>query len=229
MKLISILKGSTINAAKPSAPFGYLPEVIAAVTEHYKFVEFPTDFSKLISHGDTQAESPAVFRHGKVDIGDRSLVIDELQIFQNGTIVSMPNNTTDSDVVTESLLRWANDRFHLEFQPIKPLAHFSQLEVQFERPLPDLFSPLKEIGAAINKGLDPFWDPMPPYELINLHFGMDPTKAPKVNSGLFKIERRAEMPFEQGLYFCEASMSTDNHLTILARFERICLEYFAER
>jgi hypothetical protein len=227
MKLISIIKGSTVKAAKPSAPFGYLPDVIAAVAEHYRFVEFPTELSKIIPHGDTQAESPAVFRHGKVYIEGRPLVIDELQIFQNGTIASTPGNTTDSDLITEEVFRWASEHFQLEFKPIRPLTHLSQLEIQFERPLPDLLSPLKEIGAAINKAIDPFWEAMPPYELINLHFGMDPTRAPKINSGMFKIERRAEMPFEQGIYFCEAQMSTDNHLNVLTRFERICLDSFA--
>jgi hypothetical protein len=228
MKLVSILKGSTVKAAKPSAPFGYLPEVIAAVAERYKFAEIPTDISKLIPHGDAQAESPATFRHGKVDIGDRSLLIEELQVFQNGTVVSMPSSTTDSDLVTEDIFRWASERFKLDFQPIRPLVHASQLEIQFARPLPDLFSPLKEIGVAIEKGLDPLWESLPSYELINIQFGMDPTKAPKLNPGMFRIERRTEMPFELGLYFCEAAMTTDNHLTILARFERICLEKIAK-
>ena len=227
MKVTSIIKGITINAVRPSAPFGYLPEVIAAVAERYKFVETPTDISKLIAHGDTQAESPAIFLHGKLDIGDRTLLIDELQVFQNGTIVSTPSSTTDSDLITEDIVLWAGERFTLDFQRIRPLAHSSQLEIQFARPLPDLFSPLREIGAAINKGLDPFWESMPPYELVTLHFGMDPTKAPKTNSGVFRIERRTEMPFEQGLYFSEAAMTTDNHSTVLNRFERICLKRFA--
>lgn len=226
MKTISILKGSTVKAARPSAPFGYLPELVLTVADHYKFVERPTDISQLITHGDVQAQTPAIFRHGKVDIDGRTLVIEELQIFQNGTVVATPGDTADADAITDDIFRWANDTLKIQFEPIKPLGHFSQLEIRFERTLPDLFSPLREVGRAIDKSLDPFWDPMPPYELINLHFGVDPTKAPKVNPGFFKIERRAEMPFEQGFYFCEAAMTTKDHVAILEIFERICLEKF---
>lgn len=230
MKQVTILKGSTIRAAKPSRPFGYFPDVIQATVEHFGFAEYPIDLSKLIPHGNVDAESPAMFRHGKIEIDGQSLLIDELQVFSNGTIVSTPNSTIESDRITEYVFQWAGDKFQLQFQPIRPLSHFSQLEVRFERPLPDLFAPLKEIGETINKSLDAFWESsMPPYQLTNIHFGIDPTKAPVVNTGVFKIEARAQMPFEMGLYFCEAAMTTDNHLAILNRFERICLERFAER
>ncbi len=227
MKLVSIIKGTTVRAARLSKPLGYLPDLIDAVVEQYKFKEYPTDISKLIPHGNLNAESPAIFRHGKLTEDSRSLFIDELQVFQNGTIVSTPSNTTDADFITEKVFRWAGKRFELGFEPIKPLGHASQMEVRFERPLPDLFPPLKEIGIAINESLDPFWESIPPYELINLHFGVDQTKAPRISSEMFKIERRADMPFEQVLYFCEAALTTDNHLTILEQFERICLEHFA--
>jgi len=228
MKVVSILKGSTVQVAKPNKPFGFLPDMIQVVTEHFHFQEFPTDFSKLISHGSADAESPAVFRHGKVDIDGRSLVIDELHVYQNGTIVSMPASTKDSDLVTDYVFRWAGERFEMEFQLLGTRNHFSQLEVTFERPLAELFLPLKEIGTAINQGLDPSWKSMPPYELIDIHFGMDPLRAPQPNPGLFKIEARAQMPFDFGLYFCEAAMTTDAHVAILLRFEQICLERFAK-
>jgi hypothetical protein len=226
MKAISILRGSTIRAAKPSAPFGYLPDVIVAVAEHYKFVERPTDLSQLITGGD--AQQPAIFRHGKVDIEGKSLVIEELQVFTNGIIVATPNDTVAADLIADDIFRWANDALKIQFEPIKPTGHLSQLEIQFERDLPDLFSPLRQVGNAINKHLDAFWDPMPPYELTALQFGLDPTKAPKVNPGFFKIERRIEMPFELGFYFCEASMTSRNHMLILGLFEQICLNNFVK-
>jgi hypothetical protein len=228
MKLISIIRGSTVNASRPSAPFGYLPEVIAEVTAHYEFVEQATDISKLIAHGEKDAEAPAIFRHGRVVIMGRTLVIDELQIFRNGTIVSTPGPTSDSDMITENVFLWAMEHYNLQFETIRPLAHASQLEVRFERPLPSLFSPLREIASDINQGLGPFWENMPPYEMTTIHFGIDSTKAPSSNSGLFRIERRVGMPFEQGLYFCEAAMPTDSHLKILEKFERICLDKFAK-
>ena len=228
MNLISIIKGTTIEAAKPNKPFGYLPEAIQVVVKHFGFLEFPTEFSKLLPHGATDAESPAIFRHGTVNINNRDLVIDELQVFQNGIIVSTPNNTTDSDLITDYIFKWAGDHFGLEYLPIRPKTHFSQLEIQFERSLSELFSPLIEIGTAINNALDKPWESMPHYELINIHFGFDPLKAPVINTGVFRIEARAQMPLDLGIYFCEAAMTTDKHLAILTRFETICLEKFAK-
>ncbi|HUO04142.1 MAG TPA: hypothetical protein VMU16_02985, partial [Candidatus Binataceae bacterium] len=60
-----------------------------------------------------------------------------------------------------------------------------------------------------------------------LQFGYDPLKAPKFPPTIFRIERRSEMPYSENLYFSEAGTTTDNHLTILNRFERICLEKIA--
>ena len=198
------------------------------VTEHFGFQEYPIDFSKLLPHGTADPESPANFRHGKVEIDGRQLLIDELQIYQNGTIVATPGNTSDSDLITDYLYRWANERFQLNFQIIGMGSHFSQLEIEFDRSLADLFPALKEIGSAINKGLDSSWESIPAYQLINLQFGLDPTKAPQINPGIFRIEARVNMALETKLYFCEATMKTDNHMAILSRFERICLENFAK-
>jgi len=228
MKTISILRGSTIRAAKPSASFGYLPDVIMAVAEHYKFVERPIDISQLIAHADAQAQKPAVFRHGKVEIEGRSLVIEELQVFTNGLIAVTPNDTVDADLIADDVFRWANEVLNIQFESIKPTGHLSQLEIRFERDLNALFSPLRDVGNAINRNLEDFWDPMPPYQLVGMHFGLDAVKAPKINPGLFKIERRIEMPFELGLYFSEASMTTKNHMEILGLFEQICLNNFAK-
>jgi len=36
------------------------------------------------------------------------------------------------------------------------------------------------------------------------------------------------MPFELGLYFSEASLTTKNHMEILGLFEQICLNNFAK-
>jgi hypothetical protein len=226
MKLVQILKGSTVRVAKPDKPFGYLPDVTQVVTEHFGFQEYPIDFSKLLAHGTADPESPANFRHGRVEIDGKQLLIDELQIYQNGSIVSTPGNTLDSDLITDYLYRWSSERFQLNFQIIGAGSHFSQLEIEFDRSLADLFSALKEIGSDINKGLDSSWENIPTYQLVNVQFGLDPTKTPQVNPGTFRIEARANMQLETKLYFCEAAMTTANHMSILSKFERICLEKF---
>jgi hypothetical protein len=227
MKRISVLQAQSVKAVNisPTGWFGYLPDAVDAFTKEYKFVKSPTTASEIIP---IDAEKPIVFREGKLDLKDRSIIISELQVFRAGLIAFVRTNTTEGDIVTEHIMEWAKSHFKLTFEPIRPIGHYSQLEVQFEGPFAELLKPLSDIGEAITKGLDDFWKPRPNYELVGLNFGYDPFATPKFAPSIFKIERRVEIPFDSHLYFSEAAMTTDNHVAVLEKFERICLERFSK-
>jgi len=227
MRVTSIIRGQTVKAVKPSAPFGYFPDAIKALADQYKFVVIPTDLTHLFPADSTKPAPPAIFRHGKLEAQGRTIIIDELQVFQNGIILSTPSSTSDSDLASENVLAWAQSHFDIQFEPYRADGHFSQLEVKFDQALADLFAPLKEIGDWITEALDTFWEARPAYELVGLQFGFDGLKAPKIAPNIFRIERRAEAPFDQNLYFCEAATRTETHMAILDRFERICKERIA--
>lgn len=227
MKYVKVIQAQSVKAVtiSPAGWFGYLPVAIQDFTDQYKFVKSPTTATEMIP---LDANLPVVFREGKLDLPDRSIIIWELQVFQSGLIVFVRTNTGDSDIVAEHVMEWAKDHFRITFEPIRPIGHYSQLEVEFERSVAEMFKPLNEVGKAIAEGLDDFWNPRPAYELINLHFGYDPFTAPKSAPATFKIERRAEIPFDKNLYFSEAAMTTDNHVAVLEKFERVCVERFAK-
>jgi hypothetical protein len=224
MKRVSIVRGQTLTTFKPNHGFGYLPDAINAFVDQYKFVASPEPKTILPPDLNTVAP-PAIFKHGKLQVGERIIVIDEVQVYQLGLIVTAQQRPTiDTDLIAEEITKWAARRFDLAFEALTPPIHSSSLEVEFEKPLPELFPHLSALSKAIQDGLGDFWETKPEYELVNLHFGFDPLKVSKTAPTVFRIERRAEMPFEKGLYYCEASMTTDAHIQAVELFERLSLE-----
>lgn len=221
MKLISVPLAQTIKAVRANRGFGYLPDAVSAVVERYKFVEFPTQPHEFLPADPNQ---PISFRHGKIEVEGRTVVIAQLQVYQMGLVVHTDTTTTDSDRIADDILDWASSHFEIIFESIRPIGHLSQLEVQFEKRIAEFFPALKAIGSGMSKGLDDFWEFRPSYELTSLIFSFDPTKYPSPAPSFFKIEPRVNVAFEENIYFSEAPLSTDNHVTLLERFERVCLE-----
>jgi len=225
MKVLSVLRAESVRAVRTiGGTFGYLPDALSALTARYGFVGLPTPNELL----PAEPATGITFKHGKLESDDgRSILIDFLQVFPNGLTVITRSNTSDSDIALDDIMAWAKSEFKIEFEPLKPgLGHSSQLEVRLDKSLSELLPFLSEVGAAITKGLDDFWEFRPSYECITVNFWSDKTKYPAFAPPIFRIDRRDNVPFEQNVYYCEAPMSTDNHIAALSRFERICLETF---
>ncbi len=229
MKVLSVLQANSVRALRTVgvATFGYLPEAGRALQERYAFLSIPTPEELL----PTDPSTGFAFKHGKLEKDGRSILIDFLQVFPTGVSVTTRTNTTDSDIVLNDVLAWAKEQFKLEFEEFKTgVAHSSQLEIRLDSSLPELFPFLSEIGRAITNGLDEgWWEPKPSYELININFWIDKAKYPVLAPGIFRLDRRENVPFEQNVYYSEAPMSTDNHIAVLQRLERICSETFPKK
>jgi hypothetical protein len=221
VKLISVPLAQTIKAVRANRGFGYLPDAVSAVVERYKFVGFPTRPHEFLP---ADPNEPISFTHGKIEIEGRRVVIAQLQVYQTGFVVHTDTNTTDSDRIADDILDWAGSRFEVSFEPIRPVGHLSQLEVRFEKRIADFFPALKAVSSGMSKGLDDFWEVHPSYELTGLIFSFDPSRFPSPAPAFLKIEPRVNVAFEENVYFSEAPLSTDNHVTLLERFERVCLE-----
>lgn len=208
---------------RPSQGFGYLPDAISKFAEEFNFVGVP-DVKTMLPTAQNPIGSPAIFQHGKLELSNRTIVVDELQVYQYGFIVSARTSTHDTDQIAEQIMLWALSNLNFTTEPLKPAAHWSQLEIEFVRPLPELIPTSMPVALAITQALEDFWDIRPTYELTSLSFAFDPLKASKVAPSAFRIERRVDVPYEMNLYFCEAPLSTDQTLDVVTRFERACLE-----
>jgi hypothetical protein len=222
MKVLSVMRAESVRAIRiVGGDYGYLPEAAALFAKQYGFIGTPTA-------GEIAAAEPAkgiIFRNGKLETSDRLIPVDLFQLFPNGLSVVTHSNTTDSDLVLDHITDWGKLTFKLEIEPLKKgIGHSSSLEVRLQRPLPALFPVLSEISAAITKGLDDWWEIKPAYELININFLHDKSKYPQFGPTAFRLDRRDNVPYEQEVYYSEAPMSTDNHIAVLERLERVCLD-----
>jgi hypothetical protein len=222
MRIVSYLRGQTVKTYKPNHGFGFLPDAIKALAERYDFQVIPS-VKDLVPTAENPAGPPATFQHGKLESDERTIVITELQIYAMGLVVTTHTPTRDTDRVADDVIQWATAQFDLVLEPIKPTAHSTQLEVRFERPLPELLPELTPMGHALTETLEHFWESRSSYEVSGLYFTCDPLKATKFAPPLFRIERRADIPYEMNLYFCEAPLSTDNTIAVLEQFESACL------
>ena len=221
MKLVNIQLAQSLIVVTPNRGFGYLPDVVKTVVDRYKFVEFPTAPNELFP---ADPNGSVNFRHGKIELQGKLIIIGWLQVFQNGVSISTDSDTRDSDLVLDDVLKWAASTFNLEFQVVRPLGHTSQLFVQFERKLADFFPTLRPVTATIQQHIDDFYPAKPPYELTAMTFHFDQTVYSNIAPAAIKIEPRLTVPFDQKLYYSEAPLSTADHLELLALFERTCLE-----
>jgi hypothetical protein len=222
MKVLSVIRAESVRAERVvGGDYGYLPEAAAMFTKQYGFIGIPTA-EELVSPDQSKG---IVFRSGKLETDHRLIPIDEFHLFSNGLSVTTHSNTTDSDLVLDHIIEWAKSAFKLEVEPLKPgTGHSSQLEIRLHKSLPELFPYLSEIGAAITKGLDDWWEFKPSYELININFWHDKTKYPQFAPPAFRVDRRDNVSFEQEAYYSEAPMSTENHIAVLEKLERVCRE-----
>jgi hypothetical protein len=224
MKVLSVLRAESVRAVRTiGGTLGYLPEASALLVERYKFIGIPTNEELL----GTDPNKGITFKQGKWESNQKTIAIDFLQVLPMGISVVTHTNTSDSDAILEDTMSWAQSQFNLEFESIKPgIGHASQLEVRLEKQLPDLFPFLKTISSSITESLDDFWDMRPRFELININFWVDKTKFPFFAPSIFRLDRRSNIPFEHNVYYSEAPLSTNNHVMVLSKLERVCLETF---
>ncbi|HVA68380.1 MAG TPA: hypothetical protein VNF45_03650 [Candidatus Binataceae bacterium] len=224
MKVLSVIRAESIRAVRRvSGDYGYWPTAVAAVVQEYGFLTQPT--VEELSAAMTDPGKGLTFRGGTLETGGKRVAIDYLQIFSAGLSVATHSHSSESDFALEHIMNWSKSQFHFEFEELKQgIGHSSQLEVRLEASLAKLFPLLSTVGDMIKQGLDDWWGFKPPYELINLNFWFDKTEFPAFAPPIFRLDRRDNIPFEQEVYYSEAPMSTDSHVAVLDKLERVCLE-----
>jgi hypothetical protein len=216
MKLISTEFGQSfqpyiLEELRPLSGGLYLPSLIAAAAERYKFAGTPT-ISDALQQG-------AKFSEGLLLIGDQTIVIRQLGIYNDGVIV-VAFNTDESDLILEDLVSWATQIFKLR-EPITRMrrVYVSSVVVEFDIPIERPFRALSKFVKTYEAALKSAYDWVLPVEPTRIAFGADPTKMPQHRSADFLIERRAGRPFSEDRYFSTVPLQTSAHLDLL-----VCLE-----
>jgi hypothetical protein len=218
MKVVTILTASAFRIFRPFGSFGYLPDAIKKTVEQFQFVDYPKEASQLFPADTSQ---PINFRHGKVVIDDRVVVIDWLQIYVAGIQVATQTNTTNALAALDHIADWGVREFGLTLEPVKSPGFFSQLNIRFEKPLPELFPQFKPIARELSAKHPDFLSFRPEFELGALQFVYE-AKA-NFNPVPFRLERATNVNFAENLYLSDAPLATDDHIKVLEDFEAVGL------
>jgi len=159
------------------------------------------------------------FFNGRLVDGDHDILIEKITLFNDGINVQVPTTTEDAEIVLQKALTFF---FDLGVRPptTRPL-HFYQSTIvaDFECPLESILpnALLKKMSKAMPIAGDS--------HLVNMATSFDPATISDgrwrgINPTVFRIERRASIPYDVNRYFCVANMKSADHMDILKDFEK---------
>ncbi|WP_407119029.1 hypothetical protein [Bradyrhizobium sp. LMG 9283] len=163
------------------------------------------------------------FADGRMSEGADQILITKIAAFEDGINIQVPTDSEDAEKVLQRTLAFF---FSIGVrQPTTPPVHFYQSIVvaDFEGSLEKFFPSLllKKISKALPVGLAT--------SALSFSFNTDPLQIADarwrgINPSMFKIERRASIPYATNRYFCLANMSTADHIELLTEFERVAVK-----
>jgi hypothetical protein len=222
MKVVTVLAAQAFRIFRPFGSFGYLPDAVKKTVEAFQFVDYPKEAFQMFPSDTTQ---PIAFRHGKVSIGDRLIIVDWLQIYPAGIQVTTLTNTTDALTALDHIADWGVRQFGLTLEPAKSPGFYSQMNFRFEKPLPELFPQLGPVAREISARHPDVLAFRPEFELGSLQFVYEAKS--NFTPVVFRIERATNIPFAENLYLSDAPLATDDHVKTLEELEAVCLNRIA--
>jgi hypothetical protein len=186
----------------------FQPDLVQKVLQNYSFLKFP-------SVEDLQKES-FMFGLGKF----QGFQINELNVYNDGIIVSGKCNTNILEAFLAHLLEWVRNDFGLEELTIlKPETHFeSSLLVKAEKDLTSIVSPPKRVANLIEKAMARVTEAE--YQSTAIYFETDSAGLKtRRRPNRFTLERRVGVPFAANVFYSQAPMRSDEHFALLQDLE----------
>lgn len=211
MKLRQILLARVLQATQTEVGSAiFYPDLIAKIQERYKFTTVPTSESLVSQDSPNGAE----FKLGKLDLQKREIVVNAFAIFSDGLVADTTTSTDDADAFLSDLIKWA-EKVVPNIKPKGPRYYLSQIEVQSGSFLEDYLGVVSKIGNKISGALSRYDIIAPEYQLHSLALHFDQSGKPVPQPGAFTIERRANVSYEQNVWFAQAPLKTSDHLLFL--------------
>ena len=153
MRLLNVYQAQAARVVRSLGNYGYIPDAVKAVVDKYNFVKYPQGEDLVM---DVGSPKPLTFLQGKIAIHDQVFVIEKMEIYQAGLLVTTRSNTTDSLLVLDNALGWASERFGLGYEDIFPAPmYFSQLEIGLRSAPPSILS--SSVSARCRNNQAPQW------------------------------------------------------------------------
>jgi hypothetical protein len=193
----------------------YLPDLLVAIRERYKFVTAPTNFTEA---GLTEG---AKFEMGALQTGNRLIAIKSLGVFKDGLLISCWN-TEDAEFITDEFMDWSIKTFGLRKPTTSiPRKYSSQLVVDFDVSIDHLMTAFSAVCRAYESALEDVAGIKVDMHVEKLILSSDPIGGLPTNQTSFSIETRVNVPFSERRYFSVAPLTSAGHLKFLANLENL--------
>lgn len=214
MKVNGIIAAQAVRVMPINSSGIFIPDLVRGLWHRYHFVRVPVTTDDLLA-----ADRPLLFEHGKFEAPDgREVVIRTLRVSAQGLVAETQTSTDDSLQFLDDAIQWAVENSIIPKQGYSTKIFVSQVEVVLEGNFERIFPQLDPVGDEIAKFLSSKEAPCSPLRVYSVAMNIDPRK---INLPEFRLERRAEIPYEQSTFFSQAPLTTADHLALLSRIEAI--------
>jgi hypothetical protein len=209
-ELSRLIKFTTV--ARPAGQI-FLPAAVTKIAERYSFQKMPT-LEQLVAPPQTFTFSTGAFG----DFG-----IHELSIYSNGVIVAAAVSTLTLEAFLADLLRWAASEIGLKETGIPPIElHYeSAVVVEMSVKSAKALAYLDEISPFLTACEESYGNPNFIFDFGAISSTIDLTKYPGQKPIAFTLAKRVNVPFEANIYYSTAPLTTNHHLQLLEKLERV--------
>jgi hypothetical protein len=192
----------------------YYPDLILKIKDRYHFAVVPKNEDLAPSDPPKGAE----FKIGKLEVDGRTIVVNVFTVFSDGLVVDTATSTDDADLFLSDLVEWAKEAAP-NIKPKGPRYYLNQMEVRTNASLENYLASLKPIGEKISKLLTSYHTESPSYQVstVALHFDQLGKSVPQ--PGAFSLERRANVPYAENVWFVQAPLKTADHVALVIELE----------
>jgi len=226
MKVISNLLGRTvallnIDELVPEQGLN-VADAIPLVTQRYGFVKAPALSDSIQKVRDEGLK----FEIGKLTVSGQEHAIQDFTVWPDGLVVNA-FATTSAATFLDDFLTWGKGAlgFRVALSEVTKRLYVSQLVVEFAFSPASKLRGLWPISNAFHDALQQtYGHDFPPTEIATMKFDYDHAVAPHAlrNVAPFVIERRENHRFTEGnVFFSQAPLPTENHVTLLEAFEGV--------
>jgi hypothetical protein len=214
MELRQVVLARVLQLTRNLGAASYLPDLVAKIQEKYQFVLGP----KIQDLVPGDPSKGIEFKHGKLTLFGRTVVIHQLSVFNDGIAVDTLTSTDDGEAFINDLTIWAEKEMP-NVPAMGPRFFVSQLEVRTSNSFNRYRSAFYALGEAIRTTLKAYGIETPAYEVsaINLYFDQVGKMPPQ--PGVFYIDRKVGIPYGENVWLSQAPMRTNDHLKLLTEMD----------
>lgn len=187
-----------------------LPDFVKAITERYHFLKFPVTIEEFdLAKGIT-------FAYGKIE----GININALILYNAGTVIETGSSTKDCEIVLNDLIQWVQELVGFEYAPVRDPRRFflSELTISSDWNLDRLNRAFAELCSKVSASVSAY--AQQPFKFETSVSSLPDLSNIKIGPAAVRIDRLAGAPFEENKYYSMAPLPTDEHLELLAEFEK---------